>query len=70
MPEKKVLRYVVFDEEPEIRGSGSTITFEQYFTDESAVMEALKSHDRLLRYVSENGRTFREYFNKDTGEWN
>lgn len=67
--EKKVLRYVVFDEEPETCGSGSTVTFEQYFTEESAAMEALWHHDRLLRYVSEGGRTFREYYNKDTGEW-
>lgn len=70
MKEKKVLRYVVFDEELEVRGSGTTIVFEQFFTEESAAMDALKNHDRLLRYVSENGRTFREYFNKDTGEWN
>lgn len=70
MAEKKILRYVVFDEEPEILGSGSSITFEQSFTEESAAMDALKNHDRLLRCVSENGRTFREYFNKETGEWN
>lgn len=70
MSGKKVLRYVVFDEELEIRGSGTNITFEQYCAEESEAMEALKSHDRLLRYVSENGRTFREYYNKDTGEWN
>lgn len=69
MAEKKVLWYVVFDEELEIQGSGTNITFEQYFTEESDAMEALKSHDRLLRYVSENGRTFREYYHKDTGEW-
>lgn len=69
MAEKKVLRYVVFDEKPEIMGSGSDITFEQYFKDENAAMEALKHHERLLRYVSEDGRTYREYYNKDTGEW-
>ena len=70
MTEKKVLRYVVLDEEPEILGSGSNITFETSFIEENAAMDALKDHDRLLRYVSENGRTFREYFNKNTGEWN
>jgi hypothetical protein len=67
--EKKILRYVVFDEELEVRGSWTNITFEQYFTEEGAAMEALKGHDRMLRYVSENGRTFREYYNKDSGEW-
>ena len=69
MAAKKILQYVVFDEEPEILGSGSNITFEQTFIKESVAMDALKHHDRLLRYVSENGRIFREYFNKDTGEW-
>jgi len=69
MNEKKILRYVVVDEELEALGSGTNITFEQYFTEENAAMKALKYHDRLLRYVSEDGRTFREYYNKDIGEW-
>ena len=69
MAEKKVLQHIVFDEELEIRGSGTTITFQQSFTEESDAMEALKKHDRLLRYVSEDGRIFREYYNKETGEW-
>lgn len=68
-PEKRILAYVVFDEEPEILGSGSTITFEQSFKDEASAMDALKHHDRLLRYVSENGRGYREYFDKETGTW-
>lgn len=66
---KQVHRYVAWNEELEVQGSGARVTAEKICQNEAEFMEQIPHYDRGLRYVTENGRSFREYYDKETGLW-